>query len=336
MDAQPSPQETVSQSEVESLLRQIGGADSSQENQPAAELKERPGSEIAQPYTFRQLSAFAPSQLRKLRVRHEGFIRELAARLSVHLRLEIVLRMSRLETMSFGKFINELGSPTYLALLETEPLKGTCLLDIPSQLGLSIIDRELGGQGTCGEDERPLTEIEARILSKVVEITIGEWCSSWQDTLDLKPTLVGHENDGSFLQNYTPETSMLVLGIEMQIGELSRPMHLAFTYQALEPLIQKLDLETSGHKKPVAKIPVSPLKWNPLLDDVPIRISAQLPSLKITAKELAKLKTGDVISLDPETIQNIQLSLGPKPKFVATLGRCGSRWAAKISKVLAL
>lgn len=322
----------VSQSEVESLLSQIG--DSSQESQPTPSAKAESESETVQPYAFRQLSAFAPSQLRKLRVRHEGFIWELAARLSVHLRSEIVLRMARLETMSFAKFVNELGNPTYLALLELQPLNGICLLDIPSQLGLSIVDRELGGEGVCGEEERALTEIEARILSKVVEITISEWCSCWRETLDLKPTLVGHESNAAFFQNYTPETSMLVLGIEMQIGQLSRQMHFGFPYQALEPLIQKLDSETRGRKKPVEKTQSLSRKWNPVLDDVPIKVSAELPSVKITAKELAKLRAGDVISLDPESLQHVRISLEQKPKFGATLGRCGTRWAVQISKVI--
>jgi flagellar motor switch protein FliM len=333
MDLNPhSPQkETVSQSEVESLLSQSGGGDSPPEIQPPAKLKGAEP-EPVRPRIFRHLSSFSPSQLRKLQVRHEEFIRALAARLSMQLRLEVTLKMCRLETMSFTGFINELANPTYLALLELEPLKGICLLDIPSQLGLSIIDRELGGAGTCGEDERALTEIEARILSKVVEMTISEWCSSWRDTLELRPTLVGHESNGAFIQTYAPDTTMFVLGVEMEIGELRRQMHFGFPYHTLEPLIQKLNREAGAGKKSAAKIPPAPPKWNPVLDEVPIKVSAQLPALKITAKKLAKLATGDVIPLDPELLQHVRVSLAEKPKFIATIGRCGPRWAAKISK----
>jgi flagellar motor switch protein FliM len=329
----PSPQkETVSQSEVESLLSQVGGGDSSREKQPPADLKGSPDSEAIQSFAFRRLSSFSPTQLRKLRIRHEEFLRSLAARLSIHLRSEIALKMSRLETMPFHKFVDELASPTYLALLELDPLKGICLLEIPSQLGLSIIDRELGGAGTCGEEERALTEIEGRILGKFVEMTISEWCNSWRDMLELKPALVGNESNGGFLQGYTPETTMLVLGVELEMGELSRQMHFAFPYDTLEPLIRKLNSEATGGKKPAAKIPSPALKWNPLLDEVPIKISAQLPALEITAKELAKLTSGQVILLQPEMFRQVQLSLAQRPKFVATMGRCGSRWAAKISK----
>ena len=49
--------------------------------------------------------------------------------------------------MPFEKLIDEFLNPTYIALLKFEPLKGTCLLEIPTQLGLSIVDRELGGTG---------------------------------------------------------------------------------------------------------------------------------------------------------------------------------------------
>lgn len=334
MDAPISNQQIVSQSEVESLLSQIGSGDAPPETQAAPISKGGAEFRTVTPYIFRQLSSFSPAQLRKLRVRHEEFIQQLAARLSVHLRLEILLKMSRLDTMSFGKFRNELSSPTYLALLELEPLKGICLLDIPSQLGSSIIDRELGGEGTCGLDERALTDIEARILSKTVEITINEWCSSWQDMLDLKPALIGHENDGAFIQRYAPEASMLVLGIEMQIGELTKQIHFCFPFQMLEPLIQKLNLEADGGKKPAAKIPTQPLKWNPLLDEVPIDVSARLRGLKLPAKQVAQLAIGDVIAFDSEMFQQVQLSLAQKTKFVASLGRSGPNWAAKISKIV--
>jgi flagellar motor switch protein FliM len=324
----PPIQEIVSQTETEGLSAQIGEA-GSPEAIPASVPRKNPS-----PLVFRRLSSFSTNELRKLKVRQEEFIRSLAARLSGHLRVEVSLKMSRLETMPFGKLIDEFLSPTYIALLKMDPLKGTCLLEIPTQLGLSIVDRELGGTGESSEGDRPLTEIESRILSRIVEIAMSEWCASWSDMLNLRTTLSGHESNGAFVQSHSPETLMLVVGVEMQVGELAKPIHFCFPYLALEPLIQKLNVEPESEQKPVAKTSAPASKWNPALGDVNIKITAEIPNLKITTKELSKLKAGDVILLEPEIFQNLRLSLGQKPKFLASAGRCGPRWAAKITKLI--
>ena len=87
-------------------------------------------------------------------------------------------------------------------------------------------------------------------------------------------------------------------------------------------------------QEPAEKRPATGPKWNPILNDVNLRVSAELPNLKITAREVASLKSGDVIPLDPEILQNLRVSLAKKQKFLASAGRCESRWAARITKIL--
>jgi flagellar motor switch protein FliM len=316
--------EMIPPSDIEGLTAQIGV--SSVKSAPPVKKEGSP------PLVFRRLSAFSTNELRKLRARQEEFIRSLAARLSGHLRLEVGLTITQLESMPFGKWLDAVSNPTYLSLLKLEPLKGICLLEIPPQLGLSIVDRELGGAGVSIDENRALTEIESRILSRVVEMSFSEWCQSWSDLLELRPALIGHESNGAFVQNISADTVMLVLSIEMQMGEVTKQIHFGFPHLGLEPLIQKLDADAG--KQPKAKpAPTSP-KWNRLLDDVNIKITADLPVLKITTRELANMKAGDVIPLDPEILQNLHVSLAKKQKFLASAGRCESHWAARITKVL--
>jgi len=291
-----------------------------------------PVPEKKQPQIFRRLSSFSATELRKLRERQEEFIRSLAARLAGHLRLEVGLKITRLESVSFEDLVDEFSNPTYLSLLKLEPLKGMCLLEIPPQLALSIVDRELGGAGVCLDEIRALTEIESRILSRVVEMSFSEWCASWSDMLELRSALIGHESNAAFVQSIPSDAVMLVLGIEVQMGEITKPIHFGFPHLGLEPLIQKLDADRDRQPKAKAA-PASP-KWNRILDDVNIKVTADLPTLKITTRELANMKAGDVIPLDPEVLQNLRVSLAKRQKFLATAGRCDSHWAARITQVL--
>jgi flagellar motor switch protein FliM len=332
----------ASQAGVENPSAPAGIQESASPVNSESEKKTEATNNLAQPYDFRQQSALSAGELRRLRIRHEEFIRGLAARLSVHLRLDINIHMSKLETTQFRTFIGSLANPTYLALLRLAPLEGISLLEIPPQLGLSIVDRELGGPGNGPEEARVLSEIETRVLARAVNIIAGEWCNFWKDMLDLRPAMLGYENDVNFVHTSPPDTPMLLLGIQLQIGTLTSSMQLCIPIQALEPLLLKLKstigsgvAENKNESGVDGVRPNGLPKWNPALDNVKVQLSAELTDIKITAREITRLKIGDVIAFQPEMTGRVQLSLGKKPKFVAVLGASNGQRAARIFEITA-
>src|ERR1039457_2032022 len=130
--------EILSQSEVERLLSQVQEAESAATVLKPGGLKTRFKHEDVQPYDFRQPAFLTSGELRGIRLRHEEFIRALAAPLSIYLRMEVSLQMSKLQTLSYQKYAESLPSPTHLTLFKVEPLKGVCLLDMSPRLGLTI------------------------------------------------------------------------------------------------------------------------------------------------------------------------------------------------------
>src|SRR5262245_2383569 len=130
--------DVLSQSEVERLLAQVAEQENSvtvvKDGGDARETKNR---ESIQPYDFRHPVYLSPTELRRLRIRHEDFIRALAARLSIYLRLEFTLQMSKLQTVTYQKFCEGLPNPTHLSLFKVEPLRGIGILDIHPRLGLT-------------------------------------------------------------------------------------------------------------------------------------------------------------------------------------------------------
>ncbi len=162
-------------------------------------------------YDFRQSGFLPPSELRRIRQRHEQVVRALAARLAMFLRLEFSLQLSKVQIVGYQKFIESLPSPTHITLFKTEPLKGVGLLVMPPRLGLMFVDRLLGGPGQMPEEGRDLTEIEVVLIDQVVMLVITEWCNHWPEMRGLQPSLLGHENNSRFLQTATPETAMLIL-----------------------------------------------------------------------------------------------------------------------------
>src|SRR5262245_16951791 len=96
-DPAASAGDVLSQSEVERLLAQVSEQEHSGVVLKASDEKEKKDKENIQPYDFRHPVFLSPGELRRLRIRHEEFIRALAARLSIYLRLEFSLQMSKLQ-----------------------------------------------------------------------------------------------------------------------------------------------------------------------------------------------------------------------------------------------
>ena len=330
-DPSASSPEVLSQLDVERLLSEVAVEEAATPVQTTGDEKK---DRHVQRYDFRHPAFLSPTELRKLRLRNEDFTRSLAARLSMYLRLEFAMQMSKLHTVSFQKFTEGLANPTHLTLFKVEPLRGICLLEIPPRLGLTIVERLLGGSAKSINAGRELSEIEVGLLDQAVNIILGEWCSLWSALLDLRPALLGHESNGRFLQTSPHDTVMLVLAMEARIGDCVEQMQIAIPYYTLEPLVMKLNPQLNSGENSKAGPAGVALAWNDRLDDVKIQVTAEWPELEITARQLTQLKVGDLFPLAPQFVERVQIRLAKLPKFVGRLGTRGPCWAVELTQVL--
>lgn len=321
--------EVLTQSEVERLLAQVQAEETSTTVIGAAGRKSRHKAEEIQPCDFRQPAFLTGSELRRIRLRHEDFIRSLTARLAFYLRLEVGITMAKLQTVLYRKFAENLANPTHLTLFKADPLRGVCLLDMPPRLGLTMVDRLLGGPAHSVNPGRDLSEIETALLDQIARVILGEWCSLWQGLQELRPVLLGHESSGQFLQTAPHDAVMLCLTMEVRLGDCLEQMQLAFPYYTVEPLVRQLSQSHACEKSlPTAGAPS--LRWNPSLDDVKTRLTAEWKGIAIRAGQLARLKPGDFIALAPENLSRVEVRIESRPTFIGRLGTAGKAWAVEL------
>jgi len=332
----PAPNEpagsgdVLSQSEVERLLAQVA----EQENSVTV-LK--PGDERAtttrdniQPYDFRHPVFLSAAELRRLRIRQEGFIRALAARLSIYMRLEFTLQMSKLETIPYQKFAESLPNPTHLSLFKVEPLRGIGILDLHPRLGLTMVDRLMGGPAHSITADHDLSEIEMALLDQAVQLILGEWCNHWASVQEVRPILLGHETNGQFLQTAPRDTIMLVLTMEAKLGDCLEQMQMALPCFTLEPLIRKLGHVTDHDADEARQVPAR-ISWNRNFDEVRVPVTAIWDDLVMTAGQVANLKPGDILPLDSRCTRQVKLRLANMTKFEGHLGTAGDKWAVAVT-----
>lgn len=329
-----SPDQVLSQSEVENLLAQIAEEENSVLVHTLDNKKERRPKDSIQPYDFRHPAFLSATELRRLRLRHEDFIRALAARLSLYLRMEFTVQMSQLQTILYRKFVESLPNPTHISLFKADPLPGVCLLEINPRLALTIIDRLLGGPAHSVNSEHDLSEIELALMEQVVNVVLSEWCGHWHGVKDLRPTLLGHETNGRFLQTSTHDAVMLILCMEARLGDCMERMQIAFPYYTLEPLILRLAEMSEASMGPPPSNVSARGRWIPQFDDIKVPVTAAWPDLELAARDVAALKVGDLLEISPSFIDQVNLRLADVSRFRGRLGTNGSKWAVQITDTL--
>ena len=328
-DANEGP--VLSQSEVENLLSQVQAQESLATVIKSGGAKAQLNDQDIQPFDFRQPAFLTSAELRKLRLRHEDFLRVLASHLSMYLRLEVAMQMSKLQTVSFQKYAEALPAPTHVTLFKVEPLKGICLLDTTPRLGLTIVDRLLGGPAHSSNASGELSEIEVALLDQVVQIILNEWCQLWPGIGNARPVLLGHENNGRFLNSSPHDTPMLVVSVEVRFGDCVEPLQLAFPFFTIEPIVRQPGQAAEAEAAAPA-VKRGPVKWNENLDDISIRVNTEWEGLELSARDLANLKAGDVLMLDASCFNRVEVRLEQVPRFHGRLGTSGERWAVELTE----
>jgi flagellar motor switch protein FliM len=296
-------------------------------------VRERRPAKDVRSHNFRQSGFLAASELRRIRQRHEQFIRSLAARLAIFLRLEFSLQLAKVHIESYQKFIETLSNPTYITLFKTEPLKGAGLLVIPPRLALTLVDRLLGGPGQMPPDNRDLTDIEVALSDQSAMLILSEWCNHWPEMRGLHATILGHENNSKFLQISPPDTSMLILTVSASIAEQNETFQIVFPYATIEPLMRLLNPELTG-TEPAAPRASKP-RWNPEFDEVKVALTAEWQGLKMSAGEITRLQPGDLLGLDPACAAQVLIRFGNIPKFFGRPGTSDARWAVQLTAAIA-
>lgn len=329
-DPQVSPlSETLDQFEIDRLIAQ---SIATEETKPAVlgTTKKTATPAKIEPYDFRNPVFLSEGELRRLRLLHEDFIRYLSARLSLFLRMEFGLKMAALTTVTYSKFCESLPSPTHLALFKVEPLVGVGILDINPRLALTIADRLLGGRGHSVRAERYLTEIEVALIEDVVIDLLEEWCAQWKSEQELRPLIIGHENNGRFLQTSPKDAIILALTLEANFGDCSEQIQIGVPYYTIEPLVKKMQ---ARRQKDTAVTPtVKAGEWQKAYDRIQVPVRAEWQALELTVREISSLRVGDVIEMPASICHETYVLLNGTPKFVGAVGLDSDRIAIQLTR----
>lgn len=322
--------DVLSQSEIDKLLSALSDGTVSAEEVKADEEQKK-----IKMYDFKRPDKFAKDQIRTLFMLHESFSRLLNTYLSTHLRTLVNVEVASVEQLTYQEFVQSLANPSVISVLAVPPLKGNIIMEINTEIAFAFIDRIFGGEGKTGLKPRVLTEIEEVVMKRFIDTAMRQLQEAWSTVVEFSPTLEATESNPQFTQIVPPSDMVVIVTIQMKVGDVEGMMNICIPYLVLEPIMSKLTTTywvASSVSKDDDPEQVKILQKKIKRTEVPFVV--QLGSLDITINEFLTLGFGDVLQMDTKVEDNLICLVGHRPKFYCRPGTSGKKMAVQITKVI--
>ena len=319
--------EVLSQDEIDQLLQAISTGESE-----ADEFKPVTDTRRIKIYDFRRPDKFSKEQIRTVSNMHETFARLTTTSLSAQLRTLVHVHVASVDQLTYEEFIRSIPTPTTLAVINMDPLKGNAVLEIAPEITFIIIDRLFCFFGdTGGKVNRDLTDIEQSVMEGIIVRILANMREAWTQVIDLRPRLQQIETNPQFAQIVPPSEMVILVTLEIKIGEEAGMMNICIPYITIEPIVSKLSSSFwfSSVRRSSTTQYLGTLKEK--LADVEMELVADIGSINVPIRDVLSLRTGDVIRLNTIKVgEPLTLSVGSKKKFYCQPGVVGKKVAVQI------
>ena len=322
--------DVLSQSEIDKLLSAMADGTVSAEEVKAEEEQKK-----IKTYDFKRPDKFSKDQIRTLFMLHESFSRMLNTYLSTHLRTLVNVEVASVEQLTYQEFVQSLANPSVISILAVPPLKGNIIMEVNTEIAFAFIDRVFGGEGKTNMKPRVLTEIEEVVVKRFIDTAMRNLKEAWSNVVDFTPSLEATESNPQFTQIVPPSDMVVIVTIQMKVGDVEGMMNICIPYLVLEPVMSKLTTTfwvASSVTKDDDPKQVEILQKK--LERTKVPLVVQLGEINITINEFLTLGFGDVLQMDTKVDHNLVCLVGHRPKFHCRPGTSGKKMAVQITDII--
>ncbi|MCR5606972.1 MAG: flagellar motor switch protein FliM [Treponema sp.] len=319
--------EVLSQDEIDQLLQAINSGESEVDDfKPVSDTRK------IKIYDFKRPDKFSKEQIRTVSIMHETFARLTTTSLSAQLRSLVHVHVASVDQLTYEEFIRSIPTPTTLAVINMDPLKGNAVLEIDPSITFSMIDRLFGGTGQGAKVLRDLTDIEQSVMEGIIVRILANMREAWTQVIDLRPRLGQIETNPQFAQIVPPSEMVVLVTLETKVGDEEGMMNFCIPYLTIEPIISKLSSQFwfSSVRRSSTTQYLGTLKEK--LSDVDMDIVAEIGSINLPIRDVLALRAGDIVRLSNVRIGDpLTLSVGNKKKFYCQPGVVGKKMAVQVT-----
>ncbi len=245
-------------------------------------------------FDFSRLDRIPKSQLSAILSLHETFLRNLIARLSIYLRVDVTGDLISIEQPSYSEFIGGLIVPSCVVALGMKPYDWHSLIEVNHSLLSTVIDLVLGGKGKLNTDlNREVTEIEENVLEGFFRLIARELREAWKPIAPIDFDIESIQTKRQLSERAVGNDALVIISMDLRVAESIGIVRLALPALALTVL--RKQFESQRDATPARSQETEVRLRQRLGDELQLNVECVLLGSTIRLKDLTTLAPGNVI-----------------------------------------
>ena len=322
----------LEQDEIDKLLGGFGGAAKQQVETPKED--KRVPEKLVYTYNFKRPRLFSQDQMRILHQVHETFARDLSVYLSAQLRTIVDIELSALDQVLYNEFVIASAPPSALFVCDAMGTQHQSIFELDPRFVIFTIEKLFGGPGTFLKKPRETSQIEQRIMGKVMTRAFEELELAWRQVAEIKFRESSFESNAEFVQIIPGSEAAIVVTFEVTVQEQRSFINICYPYLLLESTLGRSGAKSWTAMTTIEMTDEEKEEYEGSVQEIEVELHAELGNTKINLADLLKIEEGDVILLNQRKDMPINIRVGDYNKFQAAPGKSGNFRALRITNVL--
>ena len=320
----------LSQEEVDALLQGVASDDVADEKDDEEEYDPE---EIVS-FDLTAQDRIIRGRMPTLEIIHDRFVRLFRLTLSNALRRVVDINVRSTELIKFGEFIKTLPVPTSMNLFRMTPLRGNAMMVFETRLVFTLVEMFFGGGGDVETktEGRDFTEIESRMIKRVIISGLEDLQTSWRPVFPAQVNYVRSEVNPQFVSIVPHSEIVVVVTFDIEIGRAPMSIIVCVPYSMIEPIRTRLNAGFQSEQDEKDNTWSNRFKQN--LQKVDVELIAKLGEMNISVRDFLNLQKNDVLYLEHETKSPISIEVNGVKKFTGFQGSYKGHKAINIDKLI--
>ena len=320
----------LSQEEVDALLQGVASDDVAGEKDDEEEYDPE---EIVS-FDLTAQDRIIRGRMPTLEIIHDRFVRLFRLTLSNALRRVVDINVRSTELIKFGEFIKTLPVPTSMNLFRMTPLRGNAMMVFETRLVFTLVEMFFGGGGDAETktEGRDFTEIESRMIKRVIISGLEDLQTSWRPVFPAQVNYVRSEVNPQFVSIVPHSEIVVVVTFDIEIGRAPMSIIVCVPYSMIEPIRTRLNAGFQSEQDEKDNTWSNRFKQN--LQKVDVELIAKLGEMNISVRDFLNLQKNDVLYLEHETKSPISIEVNGVKKFTGFQGSYKGHKAINIDELI--
>ena len=322
-------EKVLSQEEIDALLKGVASGEVDTVPNSAT-----PEGGSATPYDLLNQERIVRGRMPTLEMVNDRFIRRQSAAWTGMLREAIDFIVVGTQVLKFGEFLKKIPMPSSLNVFHMHPLRGHGLYVMDAFLVYLIVDYFFGGRGQTHvkPEGRDFTQVQLRIVKKLLANSLGDLEKAWQAVLPIKVEYVRSESNPQFAMIVTASEIVVVVTVQVLIGDAARDLFLVYPYAMLEPIKEKLYSGLMSDQ--VEQDSGWTARLREKLQECSLGVSVRLGTTTVMLRDVLNFAPGDVLVLEQRPGDPLDCYVEGYHKFEGSPGVYKGSQACRITKII--